>query len=117
MVRQAILNHEELITEISKAISRIGDMLPRTELHSELYPTERMREAVALLYAQIIEFALMAVRWVDELANAASKAEIRDQHAKVHNLERRMSQLMELMIGMYCTFCLGYLHVDVYEAG
>ncbi|KAK8108451.1 hypothetical protein PG984_014252 [Apiospora sp. TS-2023a] len=59
----AVLNHEELLTEISKAVSRIGDMLPRTELHSELYPTERMREAVALLYAQIIEFALMAVRW------------------------------------------------------
>ncbi|KAK7917990.1 Nacht domain protein [Apiospora marii] len=128
----AVLNHEELLTEISKAISRIGDMLPRTELHSELYPTERMREAVALLYAQIIEFALMAIRWfkkgkimhsvaaivhpfklsfgpvideiselsrrVDELANAASKAEIRDQHAKIHSLERRMSQLMELMI-------------------
>ncbi|KAK8022040.1 hypothetical protein PG993_012807 [Apiospora rasikravindrae] len=128
----AVLNHEELLTEISKAISRIGDMLPRTELHSELYPTERMREAVALLYVQIIEFSLMAVRWfkkgkimhsvaaivhpfklsfgpvieeiselsrrVDEEANAASKAEIRDQHAKIHGLERRMSQLMELMI-------------------
>ncbi|KAK7961160.1 Nacht domain protein [Apiospora saccharicola] len=128
----AVLNHEELLTEISKAISRIGDMLPRTELHSDLYPTERMREAVALLYAQIIEFALMAVRWfkkgkimhsvaaivhpfklsfgpvideiselsrrVDELANAASKAEMRDAHAKIQNLERRMSQILEFMI-------------------
>lgn len=135
MARQAVLNHEELLTEISKAISRIGEMLPRTELHSELYPTERMREAVALLYAQIIEFALMAVRWfkkgkimhavaaivhpfklsfgpvideiselsrrVDELANAASKAEVRDAHAKIHSLERRMSQILELMIGAY----------------
>jgi hypothetical protein len=38
-------------------------------------------------------------RRVDELASAASKAEIRDQHTKIHSLERRMSQLMELMIG------------------
>ncbi|KAK8112172.1 uncharacterized protein PG998_008629 [Apiospora kogelbergensis] len=125
----AILNHEELLTEISKAISRIADLLPRTELYSELYLTERMREAVARLYAKIIEFALKAVQWskkgkishsvtailhplklsfgpvideirelsrrVDELANAASKAEIRDQHAKINRLEGQMSQLLE----------------------
>ncbi|KAK8849143.1 Nacht domain protein [Apiospora arundinis] len=128
----AVLNHEELLTEISKAISRIADLLPRTELHSELYPTERMREAVARLYAKIIDFALKAVQWfkkskfkhsvaavfdplklsfgpvideirelsrrVDELANAASKAEIRDQHAKIDRLERQMSQLLETVI-------------------
>ncbi|KAK8007837.1 cytochrome P450 [Apiospora arundinis] len=146
----AVLNHEELLTGISKTISRIADLLPRTELHLELYPTERMRETVALLYAKIIEFALMAVRWfkkgkllhsfaaiihpyklsfapvvdevselsrrVDKLADAASKAEIHDQHvtidslerrmsyqnAKIDSLERRMSQLMELMIAQQC---------------
>lgn len=128
-----MLNHEELLAEISKAVARIADLLPRTELLSELYPTERMRGAVSLVYAKIIEFALMAIRWfkkgkfkhsmaaimhpyklsfgpvveeiaelsrhVDQLASAASKAEIRDQHTKIHNLERRMSQLMEMMYG------------------
>jgi hypothetical protein len=130
---KAILNHEELIAEISKAISRIADVLPRTELLSDLYPTDRMREAVASVYAKIIEFAVMAIRWykkskfmhsvaailkplklsfgpiieeiaersrrVDQLASAASKAEIRDQHAKINNLEIRMNQLVEMMIG------------------
>ncbi|KAK6822945.1 hypothetical protein PG987_014490 [Apiospora arundinis] len=149
----AVLNQEELLIGISKTISRIADLLPRTELHSELYPTDRMCETVALLYAKIIEFAVMAVRWfkkgklshsltaiirpykfsfapvvdevselsrrVDQLADAASKAEIRDQHVmidsqnvkidsqnvkidsqnvKIDSLERWMSQLVELMI-------------------
>ncbi|KAK8061146.1 Nacht domain protein [Apiospora hydei] len=118
----AVLNHEELLAEISKAISLIADMLPWTVLHSELYPTKRMREAVARLYAKIIKFALMAVQWskkskvmhsvaaiihpfklsfspiineiaehsqrVNELASAASRAEIRDQHVEIHSLKR-----------------------------
>ncbi|KAK1701990.1 hypothetical protein BDP67DRAFT_585715 [Colletotrichum lupini] len=59
----AVLNHEELLVEISKAVSRIALVLPRTELHSVLYPTPRMQEAVSQLYAKIIEFALMAIKW------------------------------------------------------
>lgn len=123
-------------------------MLPRTELHSELYPTERMREAVAQLYAQIIEFALMAVRWfkkgklmhsfaavvhpfkisfgpvvekiselsrrVDELANAASKAEIRDQHAKIHSLENRMDELLKITIGICVSFPSSDISIKMY---
>ncbi|KAK1464543.1 hypothetical protein CTAM01_17063 [Colletotrichum tamarilloi] len=59
----AVLNHEELLVEISKAVSRIALVLPRTELHSVLYPTPRMQDAVSQLYAKIIEFALMAIKW------------------------------------------------------
>ncbi|KAK7936658.1 uncharacterized protein PG986_015096 [Apiospora aurea] len=136
-----VLNHEELLAEISKAISLIADMLPWTVLHSELYPTKRMREAVARLYAKIIKFALMAVQWskkskvmhsvaaiihpfklsfspiineiaehsqrVNELASAASRAEIRDQHAEIrdqhveiHSLKREVGELKELLRGM-----------------
>lgn len=123
----SILAHEELLAEISKAISNLGDVLPRTELHAILYPTTRMREAVALLYAKIIEFIVKAIKWckkgklrhaftaiahpfelkfkaitdeitlrsrrVDELASAASKAEIRDLHLKIHGMGTTLQNL------------------------
>ncbi|KAF2188503.1 hypothetical protein K469DRAFT_703077 [Zopfia rhizophila CBS 207.26] len=116
----AVLNHEELLSKTSKAVSRIADVLPRAELHSVLYPTERMKESVAQLYANIIKFIQSAIKWykkgtlaksisavinpydvafkdileeitacsrrVDELANAALKAEIRDQHIQIQRL-------------------------------
>ncbi|KXH49518.1 hypothetical protein CSIM01_03806 [Colletotrichum simmondsii] len=123
----AVLNHEELLVEISRAVSQIASVLPRTELHSVLYPTTRMQQAVSQLYAKIIEFALMAIKWyrkgklshtftaiikpfslwfkpivveiaersrhVDELANAAAKAEIRDQHAEIRDLHAEIRDL------------------------
>lgn len=127
------MNHEELLVEVSSAVSRVADVLPRTELLSVLYPTERMQEAVARLYAKIIEFAVMTIKWckqsklkhtisaivkpfslsfkpiidemtersrrVDELANAAFKAEIRDLHANIHELKDKVNQLTQVMIG------------------
>ncbi|KAK1658315.1 hypothetical protein BDP55DRAFT_683009 [Colletotrichum godetiae] len=59
----SVLNHEELLVEISKAVSRIALVLPRAELHSVLYPTPRIQDAVSQLYAKIIEFAIMAIKW------------------------------------------------------
>ncbi|KKY38513.1 putative chromosome transmission fidelity protein 18 [Diaporthe ampelina] len=127
----SVLNHEELLSEISKAISNLADVLPRTELHSVLYPTARMQEAVSLLYAKIMEFVVKAIKWckkgkarhaiaavahpfglkfkgiideitrrsrgVDELANAASKAEIRDLHLTVHRMHKSIAHLAEMM--------------------
>lgn len=49
--------------EVSKAVSRIADVLPRTELHSLLYSTPRMQETVAQLYAKILDFSIMAIRF------------------------------------------------------
>ncbi|KAI8630483.1 hypothetical protein F5Y19DRAFT_427756 [Xylariaceae sp. FL1651] len=127
----AVLNHEELLAEFSKAVAKIADVLPRTELHYSLYPTNRMQEAVSLVYAKIIEFSVVAIKWykkgklshsisaitkpfslkykpileeiqersrrVDELANAASKAEIRDLHTDVRELSNRLIQVTEMM--------------------
>ncbi|KAF0323059.1 hypothetical protein GQ607_009823 [Colletotrichum asianum] len=59
----AVLNYEGLLVEVSKAVSRIADVLPRTELHSLLYSTPRMQETVAQLYAKILEFSIMAIRF------------------------------------------------------
>jgi hypothetical protein len=92
-----------------------------------------MQEAVSLVYAKILEFSVMAIKWykkgrlmhslssvikpfslsfksivdemtelsrrVDELANAAAKAEIRDLHVSVHGLNQRIHQLTEIMVG------------------
>lgn len=127
----SVLNHEELLKEICKAIANLADVLPRTELHSILYPTARMQEAVSLLYSKIIEFIVKAIKWckrskarhaivamthpfelkfkpiidditrlsrgVDELANAAVKAEIRDLHFTVHQMHRSITRLTEMM--------------------
>ncbi|KAH8886450.1 hypothetical protein GQ53DRAFT_727849 [Thozetella sp. PMI_491] len=127
----AVLNHEELLVEISKATTNIADVLPRTELHSILYPTPRMQDAVAAVYAKILEFVVIAIKWykkgklmhsltaivkpfklsfkpivdeikersrrVDELANAASKAEIRDLHLRIHGLNSNLVQLTEMV--------------------
>ncbi|KAI0876417.1 hypothetical protein GGS24DRAFT_513777 [Hypoxylon argillaceum] len=126
-----VLNHEEHLIELSKAVSRIADVLPRTELHSSLYPTVRMQEAVSQVYAKIVEFSVLAIKWykkgrfshsisaltkpfslkykplldditdrsrrVDQLANAASKAEIRDLHIQVVGLDKRFIQMTEIM--------------------
>ncbi|OBR14149.1 Nacht domain protein [Colletotrichum higginsianum IMI 349063] len=128
----AVINHEELLVEISKTVSRIADVLPRTELHSVLYPTQRMQDAVSQLYAKIIEFIMMAVKWykkgklahsltaitkpfnlgfkpiieditersrrIDELASAASKAELRDLHISIHGLNKTIVQLTEMSL-------------------
>lgn len=90
-----------------------------------------MQDAVSQLYAKIIEFFLMAIKWyyrgrlshsirsivepfslgfkpiideitegyrrVDELANAASKAELRDLHVSIRGLNDTVPQLTEMM--------------------
>ncbi|KAF4415355.1 Nacht domain protein [Fusarium austroafricanum] len=56
-------NHEATISLISKALSQIAERLPRIELITILYPTERIRRAVACLYANIIRFFIRAYQW------------------------------------------------------
>jgi hypothetical protein len=60
---QAVLNHEELLAQISKTVSRIADVLPRAELASSLYQTDRMNRAIAHLYVKIMRFVQDAVKW------------------------------------------------------
>ncbi|KAF5684325.1 Nacht domain-containing protein [Fusarium circinatum] len=127
----AVLSYEELLAKISKAVSQIADVLPRTELHAILYPTDRMQEAVSMVYAKIIEFSITAIRWykkngfrrvissiispfsisfkdiideisersrtVDQLANAANKAETRDVHTDLVGMRERVHQIMEMI--------------------
>ncbi|KAI9687108.1 MAG: hypothetical protein M1822_002519 [Bathelium mastoideum] len=58
-----VLNHEELVTELAKALAKISDTLPRTQLHLVLYPTEDMKRVVEELYALLILFYQRALKW------------------------------------------------------
>ena len=60
------MNQEELITQLSKALSTIADALPRANINAMLYPTETMKHALAMLYARIIKFFYRAMKWYQE---------------------------------------------------
>jgi len=55
-----------VIATLAKAISQIADTLPRAELASILYPTDRMKATVADLYASILRFLIRAQDWYEE---------------------------------------------------
>ncbi|KAM7203901.1 hypothetical protein V8F33_001872, partial [Rhypophila sp. PSN 637] len=59
----SVLSHEEMVRNLAKACSNIADVLPRSNLSLILYPTAAMREAVARLYAAIIQFVVRSVTW------------------------------------------------------
>ncbi|CVK91940.1 uncharacterized protein FPRN_09692 [Fusarium proliferatum] len=59
-------NHEATICLISKALSQIADSLPRVELITILYPTERIKQAVSNLYANLVRFFIRAHEWCQE---------------------------------------------------
>ncbi|KAI9781875.1 MAG: hypothetical protein M1839_005669 [Geoglossum umbratile] len=63
---EAVMNHDELLAQLCKALSQIADALPRINLKLLLYPTERIKSAVATLYAQVIEFFRRAMNWYAE---------------------------------------------------
>jgi predicted phage tail protein len=69
---QGVINHAELLEKLSKALVKIGSVLPRTKLNSELYQTTLMKEAVSRLYAYIILFFQRAVKWYN--MSSASRA-------------------------------------------
>ena len=60
---QGVLNHAELVTEISKALVNIADVLPHIELGMALYPNMYMKEAVSRVYAHIMLFLRKAAKW------------------------------------------------------
>ncbi|KAF2794257.1 hypothetical protein K505DRAFT_304341, partial [Melanomma pulvis-pyrius CBS 109.77] len=58
-----VANHEESVHQLAKALYRFADCLPRHELKLILYPSPQMQEAVAKLYARLIEFMVHALHW------------------------------------------------------
>lgn len=64
-----VMNHEELTSELAKALSKIADVLPRVEFDLILYPVDDMKHKMEDLYAHIIRFYQRALKWYE-----ASKA-------------------------------------------
>jgi len=63
---QGVLNQEELVYQLSKALAAIADALPRVKLHTILYPSKIMKHSVAMLHARIIKFFHRAMMWYKE---------------------------------------------------
>ncbi|KAI9860341.1 MAG: hypothetical protein M1813_006230 [Trichoglossum hirsutum] len=59
-------NHAKSVKTLAKGLSQIADSLPRVELATILYPTKRMRQAVAELYSHIIRFFIRAQHWYQQ---------------------------------------------------
>jgi hypothetical protein len=55
-----------VIATLAKAMAQIADILPRVELQTLLYPTDRMKAAIADLYAHILRFLIRARDWYEE---------------------------------------------------
>ncbi|KAI6298092.1 hypothetical protein MCOR06_001482 [Pyricularia oryzae] len=66
LVLMSAQNHENTMSLIAKAMSQIADKLSHVELATVLYPSERMREAVGRLYADILRFLIRAHDWCSE---------------------------------------------------
>jgi hypothetical protein len=60
------MNQAELISKLAKGLVYIADALPHIELRTILYPTEKMKTAVATLYAHILQFMQRAAKWYSE---------------------------------------------------
>lgn len=65
-VIQGLINHEKTVKGLAKALSEIADELPRVEIRSGLFPTDRMKDAVSKLCANILKFLTRAHKWYCE---------------------------------------------------
>ncbi len=52
-----------MIKKLAKGLCQIADILPRANLTLVLYPTTRMQDVLARLYANIIHFMSQAIHW------------------------------------------------------
>src|SRR2546423_1198690 len=52
-----------MVSELSKALTKVGEVLPRAQIDATLYDTPWMRNAIARLYAYIMLFLQKAVKW------------------------------------------------------
>jgi hypothetical protein len=60
---QGIINRATLVEKLGQAFVTIGDILPRSNLSAELYQTDHMKETLSRLYAYIILFLQLCVKW------------------------------------------------------
>lgn len=61
-----MINHEKTVKGLAKALSEIYDALPRIEIRSDLFPTDRMKGVLSKLCADILRFLTRAHKWYCE---------------------------------------------------
>ncbi|ETS84851.1 hypothetical protein PFICI_02876 [Pestalotiopsis fici W106-1] len=66
LVFTSFVNHDKTITKLAEGLSQVADELPTIEFLSQLYPTERMRTAIAEVNAYILRFLIRAHDWYQE---------------------------------------------------
>ncbi|KAF4542778.1 Nacht domain protein [Lasiodiplodia theobromae] len=97
-----VLNHEEMVTELSRAMSEIADVLPRVEIQLDVFKDEKsIRVAVEELYAELIKFLFRTLKWYEQspwkhafTAFAAPfKLRFEDLKTKINRHARRIDKL------------------------
>ncbi|KAF2972066.1 hypothetical protein GQX73_g1629 [Xylaria multiplex] len=58
-----VINHEVLIKELCKAMTRIADVVRHVQVQCLLYPTDEVVDHMRDLYSHIMSFAVRAVEW------------------------------------------------------
>lgn len=61
-----MMNHEEMVSELSKAMCKIAEVLPRAELKAVTYATDDMKRLIESLLSSIIEFFSRVIGWYEE---------------------------------------------------
>ena len=61
-----MVNHEELVAELSKALYKISTVLPTIQGQFELYQNDEMVGAAEMLYLHLTTFFARALQWYTE---------------------------------------------------
>jgi hypothetical protein len=70
---KSTLNYEECSSRLAQAFAEIGAVLPQAEFISQLYPTARIRAALANAYAQVVDFCIRATKWYEKMRKNSLK--------------------------------------------
>lgn len=62
-ILMGVINHGNLVAQLSQALATMAEVLPRAKLTSELYNTADMKNALSNLYAHLLLFLKQALKW------------------------------------------------------
>lgn len=95
--RKSTVNHENIVTQISKALVDIAEILPRTELSSH-FQSEALKATLGDLYEALVGFLLLALNFLKQskirhtLSSIVRPSELRYKEfsIKIENISTRM---------------------------
>ncbi|PNP47071.1 hypothetical protein THARTR1_10576 [Trichoderma harzianum] len=62
----AVMNHQKLLSQLCAGLNGIAHVISRTQLITQLYPTQQIRQVIVAIYVHILKFLLRALRWYRE---------------------------------------------------